>query len=100
MNKVHLETRMSTSYLAKLERDEFLPGPQNLKKIVRALKALEVADADELNEEYEAVRRERQALADIEERLKEIDDAEARSEELDGLLTRLNRLRDQQEKRD
>lgn len=97
MNKVHLETRMSTSYLAKLERDEFLPGPQNLKKIVRALKALDVADAEELNEEYEAMRREREVLANIEQLLKEIDDAEARSELLDGLLTRLNRLRDRQQ---
>ena len=34
MNKVHLETRMSTSYLTKLERDEFGPGQQNLKKDV------------------------------------------------------------------
>ena len=78
MNKVHLETRMSTSYLSKLERDEFLPGPDNLKKIVDALKTLKVEGAEALIAEHEAVQREREALGQLEARLAQIDDPDQR----------------------
>ena len=78
MNKVHLETRMSTSYLSKLERDEFVPGPDNLQKIVDALKTLNVDGAEALIAEHEAVKREREALAELEARLTQIDDPDQR----------------------
>ncbi len=89
MNKVHLETRMSTSYLAKLERDEFLPGADNLQKIVDALKTLNVQGADVLIAEHEAVKRERQALAELEARLAEIDDPDERIRRLNDFMSRL-----------
>lgn len=89
MNKVHLETRMSTSYLAKLERDEFLPGEDNLTRIVEALKALDVEGADVLYAEHKAVERERATLAALQERLADIEDPDERLELLDGFVTRI-----------
>jgi transcriptional regulator with XRE-family HTH domain len=89
MNKVHLETRMSTSYLAKLERDEFVPGEQNLKRIVKALKKLNVPGADDLLVEHDAVAREREALAEVQERLAAIDDPDERLELLEDFMERL-----------
>jgi transcriptional regulator with XRE-family HTH domain len=86
MNKVHLETRMSTSYLAKLEQDKFVPGTENLVRIVNALKVLDVQDADVLFSEHEAVQRERQALATVQDRLAHIDDLDERLRLLDELV--------------
>jgi transcriptional regulator with XRE-family HTH domain len=91
MNKVHLETRMSTSYLSKLEKDEFLPGEENLSRIVEALKSLNVPDADVLFEEHRAVERERQALAEVQKRLAGIDDREERLRMLDAFVEDLDR---------
>jgi transcriptional regulator with XRE-family HTH domain len=57
MNRVHLETHMSTSYLSKMEQDMFLPGRENLSKVLSALATLGVPDGDieDLHLEYEAV---------------------------------------------
>jgi transcriptional regulator with XRE-family HTH domain len=86
MNKVHLQTRMSTSYLAKLERDEFVPGEDNLRRIVMALKELEVPDAEMLYEEHRAVEREREALGRLQEHLAEIEDPGERLRLLDDFV--------------
>jgi len=89
MNKVHLETRMSTSYLTKLERDEFVPGTPNLEKIVTALKKLDVKDADVLLEEQRAVTRDRQMLDVLRKRLDTIDDAAQRRGLLEDFMQQL-----------
>jgi transcriptional regulator with XRE-family HTH domain len=86
MNKVHLETRMSTSYLAKLEQDKFVPGPENLGKIVDALKTLDVENADILWKEHAAVEREREALAIVQDRLAQIDDVDERLRIIDAFV--------------
>lgn len=93
MNKIHLETRMSTSYLAKLERDEFVPQPKNLDRIIAALEVLDVDDAESLRSEYEAVRRERQLLDEIAGALREVDQADDRLRLLERLLGELDELR-------
>jgi transcriptional regulator with XRE-family HTH domain len=90
MNKVHLETRMSTSYLSKLERDEFVPGEDNLRRIVDALKKLDVEGADELFEEHRAVEREREALVEVQRRLAGIQDREERLRMLDDFVETLD----------
>ncbi len=89
MNKVHLETRMSTSYLAKLERDEFVPGEQNLRRIIAALDELGVKGADALVEEHEAVQREREMLVEMQKRLADIEDPDKRLEQLERVVRSL-----------
>ncbi len=86
MNKVHLETRMSTSYLAKLERDEFVPGPENLQRIIEALKTLDVDGADTLWHEHEAVMRERETIGEMQRRLADIEDTDVRLGVLEELM--------------
>lgn len=92
MNQVHLETRMSTSYLSKLERDEFLPGEDNLKRIVTALRKLEVDGADVLFKEHRAVQKEREALAKVQERLATLDDHDTKMKLIQKLLADVDRV--------
>jgi transcriptional regulator with XRE-family HTH domain len=95
MNKVHLETRMSTSYLAKLEAEEFVPGKKNLDKILEALETLDVPESERqmLIKEHEAAQKQRdmiQELVDtLEGRMADIDDPDERMERLDDLLGEL-----------
>ena len=92
MNKVHLETRMSTSYLTKLEDDQFVPQEPNLKRIIKALKTLEVSNADVLIKEHKAVQKERDMLATLQQRLAEIDDPDQRLQVLEGLVKKVPAL--------
>ncbi len=88
MNKVHLETRMSTSYLAKLEAEEFVPGDDNLQKIIDALEILNVPDTDRkmLVKEHEAVQKQRVMLQQLEQELSGIPNPDKRLELLEQLL--------------
>jgi transcriptional regulator with XRE-family HTH domain len=89
LNKLHLETRMSPGYLTKLERDAFIPGPENLDRIVQALKVLGVTDADDLWREHEAVLEDRDRLQAIESCLKVVDDRSLRQQLLSDFIARL-----------
>ncbi len=73
---LHLETRMSESYLYKLARDGFIPGEPNLERILAALTILGVEEDDikGLRKERQANLKERTLWGEAKEGLREIDD--------------------------
>lgn len=93
MNRLHLETRFSTSYLSKLMRDEFLPGEQNMQKVLEGLRVLDVPDETiaQLSVEHKGNLRERELWKEIKEALNTIDDPEERWRAITDLSREVDR---------
>ncbi len=94
MNRLHLETRLSTSYLSKLMSDEFLPGKVNFDRICAGLVSLDVKDEfmKDFEREYKGNLRERELWAEIRMALDQIDEPAERAELITWMDSRVTEV--------